>query len=558
MRARPLWRLIPELRHFAWAGLFLSVALLSACGGGSSAGPPASYTVGGTVSGLSGSGLVLTDNGGDALSVPANATTFTFTTAVVSGNPFNVAVMTQPGKPSQTCVVANAAGTITGNNITNVAVSCTTNSYSISGAVSGLTGTGLTLTDKNGGTVAVPAAGPFTFTLPNALRSGTAYNVTVATDAVSPPQGCSVTDGSGTVQGSAVTGVQVTCDDASEALLVADPQGNVITYLIDPSTGNIAPTSTAPTVAGVPATDPSGDFVYAVLDDSVNGYTLSSTNAALLPIAGSPFAITSAGGQIVIDPTGHFLYTASGAGAFGFTRNTTTGALTAVAGSPFAAPISGLLGTPNFPGAVQQFLGLSTAFVYYPIDLTGCLCYELQGFGISSPSGALTSLSFTGPSISINVGSSAMSPAGTLLFLANGLITTYSIDATTGALTSLSTATNFPNETTGFALNAAGTFAYDTDGASVYAYAVNDGVLTSVQGSPYSTGNIVDLIIGGSELVAFDQTDSYVYVANRSGNGISEFAVNPTTGGLTPIATAPVAVPTTITGPYVLVTAKIP
>ncbi len=557
MPARPLRSLIPGLRHFALPALLLST-LLPGCSGGSSGMPAASYTVGGTVSGLSGAGLVLTDNGGNALSVPANATAFTFSTAVQSGNPFNVAVMTQPGNPSQSCVVANAAGTITGNNITNVAVSCTTNSYTLSGSVSGLTGSGLTLTDKNGGTVAVPATGPFTFTLPNAVLSGTSYDVTVATDPVGPPQGCSVADGSGTVQGSAVTGVQVSCNNATQALLVADPQGNVITYLIDPSTGNIATTSTSPTVAGLPATDPTGDFVYAASNENINGYTLSSTNAALVPIAGSPFTITSTGGQIVIDPTGHFLYTASGAGAFGFTRNTTTGALTAVAGSPFAAPTSGLLGTANFPGAVQQFLGLSTAFVYYPIDLTGCLCYELQGFGISSPSGALTSLSFTGPSISINVGSSALSPAGTLLFLANGLITTYSIDATTGALTSLSTATNFPNETTGFALNAAGTFAYDTDGASVYAYAVNDGVLTSAQGSPYSTGNIVDLIIGGSELVAFDQTDSYVYVANRSGNGISAFAADPTTGALTPLTAAPVAVPTTINGPYILVTARIP
>jgi hypothetical protein len=123
------------------AGVLLCVA---ACGGGGSA-PASYYAVGGTVAGLQGGGLVLLNNGGDNLNVSASSTTFTFATKVASGNPFNVTVMTQPSNPSQACVVAHASGTVTGNDITNVAVTCTTNNYTLSGTVSGLSGSGLVI-----------------------------------------------------------------------------------------------------------------------------------------------------------------------------------------------------------------------------------------------------------------------------------------------------------------------------------------------------------------------------------------------------------------------------
>jgi hypothetical protein len=80
-----------------------------------------SYTVGGTVSGLSGT-VVLQDNGGDNLSVSANGS-FTFPTPVASGGGYNVTVQSSPS--GQSCTVANGSGTVAAANITNVAVSCT-------------------------------------------------------------------------------------------------------------------------------------------------------------------------------------------------------------------------------------------------------------------------------------------------------------------------------------------------------------------------------------------------------------------------------------------------
>ena len=115
-------------------GLTLAVAQalllsLGACGGGggySSGGggmATATYTVGGSVSGLTGSGLVL-GNGADSLPVSADGP-FTFATKVAAGAGYNVSVATQPTNPSQTCSVGSGSGTMGSSNVTNVAVACT-------------------------------------------------------------------------------------------------------------------------------------------------------------------------------------------------------------------------------------------------------------------------------------------------------------------------------------------------------------------------------------------------------------------------------------------------
>ena len=78
------------------------------------------YSVGGTVSGLSGT-VVLQDNGADQLSVSASGS-FTFATQLASGAAYNVTVQANPS--GQTCTVSNGSGTVGSANVTNVAVSC--------------------------------------------------------------------------------------------------------------------------------------------------------------------------------------------------------------------------------------------------------------------------------------------------------------------------------------------------------------------------------------------------------------------------------------------------
>jgi uncharacterized repeat protein (TIGR01451 family) len=80
------------------------------------------HTVGGRVSGLSGSGLVLR-NGTENLPITANGA-YAFLTPVATGATYSVTVTTQPTNPSQTCSVAHRSGTVGTTNVTNVDVAC--------------------------------------------------------------------------------------------------------------------------------------------------------------------------------------------------------------------------------------------------------------------------------------------------------------------------------------------------------------------------------------------------------------------------------------------------
>ena len=190
-------------------GLLLCSALASCGGGGGSSPAPINFFVGGTISGLAGSGLVLQNNGSNNLTVSANASSFTFTTALASGTPYSVTVLTQPTNPNQTCVVTSGNGTVN-SNITNVSVACTTNTFTIGGTVINLVGTagGLQLQDNGGDTLSVSANGNFTF--PTALLSGNTYRVTVSLQPSSPAQTCEVTNSTGTATAN-VSSVAVDC-----------------------------------------------------------------------------------------------------------------------------------------------------------------------------------------------------------------------------------------------------------------------------------------------------------------------------------------------------------
>ncbi|MGO8735253.1 MAG: protein kinase domain-containing protein [Terriglobia bacterium] len=83
------------------------------------------FTVGGTVSGLAGAGLVLQDNGADNLAVSANGP-FSFTTALANGTAYNVTVLTQPANPTQTCSVTSGSGKVTDGVVNSLAVTCVT------------------------------------------------------------------------------------------------------------------------------------------------------------------------------------------------------------------------------------------------------------------------------------------------------------------------------------------------------------------------------------------------------------------------------------------------
>lgn len=160
------------------------------------------YTVGGTLTGLSGT-VVLQNNSGDDLTLTSDED-FTFATAVADGADYEVTVSSQPS--GQTCSASSNTGTVSGANVTTVSVVCSSNTYTVGGTVTGLSGT-LVLQNNSGDNLSLTASGSFTFS--TAVADGAGYTVTVLTQ----PSGltCSASSNSGTISGAAVTSVVVTC-----------------------------------------------------------------------------------------------------------------------------------------------------------------------------------------------------------------------------------------------------------------------------------------------------------------------------------------------------------
>lgn len=179
------------------AALALLVGL-AACGG---------YTkvnLGGSVSGLVTSGLVLI-NGTDTVTVPANATSYVFPAQIDDHGKFAVTIQSQPAR--YTCFVSGGSGLATGIPITSANVICNVNTYSVGGSVTGLTSTGLTLVNGSDNLAINPAT--ITFTFANNVADGTVYGVTVLTQPTG--QICTISNGTATMGAAPVTNIAVNC-----------------------------------------------------------------------------------------------------------------------------------------------------------------------------------------------------------------------------------------------------------------------------------------------------------------------------------------------------------
>ncbi|MEW8077795.1 MAG: hypothetical protein AB2822_06880 [Candidatus Thiodiazotropha endolucinida] len=105
-----------------------AISLLSACGSGDSNdsasdqenSSDSSYSISGTVSGMTGSGLVLQNNGTDDLTIAADGG-FSFATPVIQADSYAVTIAAQPG--DQICSVTNGSGTATGE-VSDIQINC--------------------------------------------------------------------------------------------------------------------------------------------------------------------------------------------------------------------------------------------------------------------------------------------------------------------------------------------------------------------------------------------------------------------------------------------------
>ena len=146
------------------------------------------------LTGLPSASSLLISNGSQSQSASYNGT-YNFT--VPTNSTYNVTAGTPPA--GQNCTVTNGSGTAVNSNAISVAVNCTTKSYTLSGTISGLTGS-VTLQNNGTNPLTLTANGTFSFT--TQIASEGSYAVTIS----SQPSGqtCSIANNSGA--GSFITG----------------------------------------------------------------------------------------------------------------------------------------------------------------------------------------------------------------------------------------------------------------------------------------------------------------------------------------------------------------
>jgi len=425
----------------AFASLLLLTLQLSGCGDGSSSSggagsppgdTPSSYTLGGSITGLTASGLVLA-NGTSTVSPATGASAFTFSTALAAGATYTVMVQSQP--VGQTCTVVNSNGTVGNSPVTNVAVACKPQEFAYAAGSNGIYGYSIN------------------------------FDTGALTQIAGSPFGASIGWGS------------VAVDPTGHYLFVAN--GNIAVYSINASTGILTAVSGSPFSAGgqadFVAIDPGGHFLYAAaVDSQVLAYTVDSTSGALTPAAGSPFAAGAGPRGVAVDSTGKFVYVVNNGTVSAFSINQTSGALAPVPGSPFSAgSVAGLTAAGTQGGDCFITADPHGNFIYV-YDVTDANA-TVSPFAINANTGALTpasgGASYAGGSF---CGTLALDTSGMFLYATDpnhNQLWYFKADLTTGAL---GAGTGAPSTTpNGSAVDPSGQFLYVAAGNSLVGFAIN-------------------------------------------------------------------------------------
>ena len=293
------------------------------------------------------------------------------------------------------------------------------------------------------------------------------------------------------------------------------------------------------------AVDPAGNFAYVENASCSSGlgcvsiYTVNPTTGALASMGPQVSSLDYGGESVTVDPSGKFAYVANGGDDFSsdgsvvsYTINATTGALTST---------GSIMG--NCPGLcvpVSVAVDPSIKFAYVPNGAGESNSVAMHT--INALTGALTSIGMIpvdGFAVSV-----AVHPSGKFAYLATasgtpgsaGHVSMYTINATTGALTSIGTVTagtiNAEPAPISMVVDPTGAFAYvansGSNDVSMYSINATTGVLTSV--------GLIDA--GTTPLsVAVDPSGKFAYATNSGSNDVSMYTINATTGALTSIGT---------------------
>ncbi len=176
------------------------------------------YNIGGSISGLEGNGLALVLDNTEILAISENGS-FQFETELDHDTSYAIEIETFPSDPTQVCFIANSTGTVNAEDVNDVTVSCEAG-FTIGGTVSGLKVPGLLLNLNGVSFLYFEKTAEFSFTHP--IANGASWEITLS----EPRQHqCSITPSSGTIDGTNVSNVAVTCEtdiefyDSFETLL---------------------------------------------------------------------------------------------------------------------------------------------------------------------------------------------------------------------------------------------------------------------------------------------------------------------------------------------------
>jgi 6-phosphogluconolactonase (cycloisomerase 2 family) len=525
--------------------------LMVACGGGrgGDSGPPppsATYSVGGTVTGLAGSGLVLTSDFGGDLAVSASGS-FMFNIQLLNGSTFNVGVKTQPASsPPQFCQTANGTGTVAAANVTSVSVTCA-NGFTVGGTVSGLVGSGLVLAicrPRGGGSgygaqyfcsspLQVSANGAFTLggVFP-AMYSGPKF-VRITQQPSSPTQPCVVGNSQILIQSANDTNVTVACSEFSYVTNAAD--NTLSAYEVDATTGALVTLGT-PVATGrspgavVGTTDRQFAFVGNGGSNDVSAFAVNDVTGALTAVPGSPFSSGTNPRALTLYGNTHFLYVANAGSdtVSAFAVDYSTGGLIPL------SPATYTTGKGPSSMAADPAYGSPYLFVANSAGSN-----DISVFVIDQGTGSLTPVAGSPFPAGGNPISLAFGAGGKFLYTANpggmqSSISGFSVDLASGALSPL-TGSPFALPVSHYiATDQTGAYLYVTSGASVIGYGIDatTGALTALHGFPVGAG-------ANAYSVTIDPTNQFLYVANDGAANITGFRLDASTGALTLMPDSP-------------------
>lgn len=296
--------------------------------------------------------------------------------------------------------------------------------------------------------------------------------------------------------------------------------------------------------------DPAGKFAYVTNDGSgnISTYAINASNGTLTPV-GAAVAAGSNPYSVTIDAAGKFAYVANaGSGSISaYTIDAITGVLTQVICSGGSTTCTG----SNFTAGSSPVcitLDPSGKFAYVANSVSA----DVSAYTIDATTGALSSTGAAVPTGGSNLRSISIDPTGRFAYVANdgsGNISAFSINSSTGALTRIDAVPglggieNFPAETnpTSVTIAPSGKFAYVANfgSDSISAYAINNttGALTMIdQNGPISFGGSV---WAGSKptSVTIDPSGQFAYVTNFGSSSISTYSIDAGTGILTALHT---------------------